>query len=120
MEYFIIDPLRLALERDSISASHPLSFKIEKANEVYEAFDSISYDKGASVIRMLMAIIGEDLSFKAVAHYIKKFAYDNAEAADLWTAFDEVVGGVKSLDNMKVLDYADEWTSQTKEFIGEL
>ncbi|VDM76212.1 unnamed protein product [Strongylus vulgaris] len=45
-------------------------------------------------------------------HYIKKFAYDNAEAADLWTAFDEVVGGVKSLDNMKVLDYADEWTSQ--------
>ncbi|VDM67304.1 unnamed protein product, partial [Strongylus vulgaris] len=98
---------------DSISASHPLSFKIEKASEVYEAFDSISYDKGASILKMMALIIGENKTFEAVAHYIKKFAYSNAEAADLWEALDEVVGGIKGPDgNMKVSDYADQWTSQ--------
>ncbi|VDM80167.1 unnamed protein product [Strongylus vulgaris] len=111
-EYFILDALTKGLMRDSVS-SHPLSFKIDKASEVEEAFDPISYDKGGSVLRMIAAIIGEENFNKGVAHYISKFAYSNAEAADLWGAMDEVVHGIEGpYGNMKILDYADQWTSQ--------
>ncbi|VDK56830.1 unnamed protein product [Cylicostephanus goldi] len=65
-EYFILDPLTKGLERDSVSTSHPLSFTIEKANEISEAFDSISYDKGAAVLKMMAAITGQESFFKAV------------------------------------------------------
>lgn len=49
-----------------MASSHPLSFQIDKATEVLEAFDSISYDKGASVLAMLSAVIGEKTFKKAV------------------------------------------------------
>ncbi|VDM82496.1 unnamed protein product [Strongylus vulgaris] len=65
-EYFILDALTKGLMRDSVS-SHPLSFKIDKASEVEEAFDPISYDKGGSVLRMIAAIIGEENFNKGVA-----------------------------------------------------
>ncbi|VDK60307.1 unnamed protein product [Cylicostephanus goldi] len=46
-------------------------------------------------------------------HYIRKHAYNNAEAADLWAALNEVVGSIHgSPDDMKVGDFADQWTAQ--------
>ncbi|EYB84648.1 hypothetical protein Y032_0312g2162 [Ancylostoma ceylanicum] len=112
-EYIILDALTQGLTRDSVARSHPLSFRIDKATEVFEAFDSISYGKGASILRMLSAIIGADTFHKGIAHYVSKFAYKNAQAADLWQAIDEVVENVEGPNGkMKVLEYADQWTAQ--------
>lgn len=44
-EYFILDALTSAFDRDARATSHPLIFPIEKAEDVTEAFDSITYDK---------------------------------------------------------------------------
>ncbi|VDM72875.1 unnamed protein product [Strongylus vulgaris] len=66
-EFFILDSTEAAMDKDSLSSSHPLSFEIDKANEVYEAFDSISYGKGGSVLRMIAATIGRDNLIKGVA-----------------------------------------------------
>ena len=52
--------LSTAFEKDARATSHPLSFPIEKAEDVSSAFDLISYDKGASVLRMLSNILGEE------------------------------------------------------------
>lgn len=58
-EHFVMDALSNALDRDSRASSHPLYFEIGKAEDVDEAFDTISYDKGGSVLRMLRNVMGE-------------------------------------------------------------
>ena len=62
-DYFIIEALDSAFDRDSRATSHPLFFEIRKAEDVSEAFDSITYSKGASVLRMIRSVMGEE-SFK--------------------------------------------------------
>ncbi|GJM98985.1 hypothetical protein PR202_ga16040 [Eleusine coracana subsp. coracana] len=76
--------------------------EIHHASEVDEIFDAISYDKGASVIRMLQNYLGAErfqfaLSFfptfqKALASYIRKYAYSNARTEDLWAVLEEKSG----------------------------
>uniref|UniRef100_A0A915MXS0 Aminopeptidase n=1 Tax=Meloidogyne javanica TaxID=6303 RepID=A0A915MXS0_MELJA len=63
-DYFIIEALDSAFDRDSRATSHPLFFEIRKAEDVSEAFDSITYSKGASVLRMIRSVMGEE-SFKS-------------------------------------------------------
>ncbi|XGW06234.1 hypothetical protein V3C99_016501 [Haemonchus contortus] len=112
--YFLIDVLERALKADSVASSHPLSFRIDKAAEVEEAFDDITYAKGASVLTMLRALIGEEKHKHAVSQYLKKFSYSNAEATDLWAVFDEVVTDVEGPDGkpMKTTEFASQWTTQ--------
>lgn len=62
-DYFLVEALDSAFDRDSRLTSHPLFFEIRKAEDVSEAFDSITYSKGASVLRMIQAVMGEQ-SFK--------------------------------------------------------
>jgi aminopeptidase N len=59
---------------------------------VNEIFDTISYAKGASLIRMLNAAIGEVAFRKGLQSYLKKFSFQNTLSADLWTAFSEASG----------------------------
>jgi hypothetical protein len=49
-EYFVLDALSTAFDRDSRATSHPLIFEIDKAEDVSEAFDSITYDKVTSLV----------------------------------------------------------------------
>ncbi|KAK5984230.1 hypothetical protein GCK32_021428, partial [Trichostrongylus colubriformis] len=55
----LVDTIERALQADSLATSHPLSLKIDKSVEVDEAFDTISYDKGASLLGMIAALMGE-------------------------------------------------------------
>ncbi|KAK6046556.1 hypothetical protein COOONC_15938 [Cooperia oncophora] len=59
-DQFLVAALEEALEADAVASSHPLSFRVDKAAEVSEAFDSITYAKGGSVLTMLKALIGEE------------------------------------------------------------
>lgn len=55
----MIESLDSAFDRDARATSHPLYFEIDRAEDVTEAFDSITYSKGASVLRMIDAVMGE-------------------------------------------------------------
>ena len=48
-----------ALELDSLQTSHPVEVPVGHPSEVMEIFDNISYNKGASIIRMLHNYIGD-------------------------------------------------------------
>nr|CDJ83822.1 Peptidase M1 domain containing protein [Haemonchus contortus] len=113
-DYFLPNVLVKALDADAVSSTHPLSFRVDKAAEIVEAFDRITYDKGASVLKMLQAVIGKKNFMQAVTQYLKKFSYSNAQASDLWDVFDEVIKDVKGPDGnlMKTADFASQWTSQ--------
>lgn len=57
---FVTDMYIRALELDCLKSSHPIEVPVGHPSEIDEIFDDISYDKGASVIRMLHHYIGDD------------------------------------------------------------
>ena len=60
MEQFYVDTLQSALMDDSLNASHPILQNVSSPADINSLFDSISYDKGASIIRMLSQYMGMD------------------------------------------------------------
>ncbi len=52
----------------------------------------ITYDKGASVLRMLAGWLGQDSFFSGLQNYIRRFKYNNAAMADLWQELSAVTG----------------------------
>uniref|UniRef100_A0A183BZM7 Peptidase_M1 domain-containing protein n=1 Tax=Globodera pallida TaxID=36090 RepID=A0A183BZM7_GLOPA len=115
-DYFLVEALDSAFDRDSRITSHPLFFEIRKAEDVTEAFDSITYSKGASVLRMIRAVMGEEHFKKGLNIYLTRFKYRNAEHTDLWDALTEAVPeGMKDWkgNNFSVKQFARQWTEQT-------
>ena len=80
---FITNDFVKALQLDALSSSHPIEVAVGHPSEIDEIFDSISYSKGASVIRMLHAYIGEQ-SFKAGLHnYLEDYKYKNGKTGNI-------------------------------------
>ncbi|KAF7058701.1 hypothetical protein CFC21_065703 [Triticum aestivum] len=100
-----LDRTTTALRLDSLEASHPIEVEIHHASEVDQIFDAISYDKGASVIRMLQSYLGAERFQKAMASYMKKYAYSNAKTEDLWAVLEKETGE-------SVKDLMTTWTKQ--------
>jgi aminopeptidase 2 len=65
---------------------------VNHPDEIWEIFDSISYAKGASVIRMLASYIGMESFLEGMRVYLTRHAYRNAVTNDLWKALEEVSG----------------------------
>lgn len=103
-DYFNLDVVQRALKADGSLSSHPLD--VPEGHSI--AFDTISYQKGASVIQMLKFFLGDSIFEKGLQHYIKKHAYANAANKDLWKAFTEeaIAQNVTDLD---VGDIMKEW-----------
>ena len=89
---FIKGHLESALSLDAQRSSHPIEVECKDAGDINQIFDSISYAKGASVLRMLCAVVGEKTFLKGVSNYLKKHAYGNAVTKDLWSGITEASG----------------------------
>ena len=92
---FINMHLDRALDLDSKRSSHPIEVPLQGENvedAINQVFDAISYSKGASVLRMLSNMIGEDVFLKGVSIYLKKHLYSNAVTKDLWDGISESSG----------------------------
>ncbi|KAM4080003.1 hypothetical protein ACJW30_09G159100 [Castanea mollissima] len=87
-----LDDYTEGLGMDGLRVSHPIEVKINQASEIDEIIDSISYIKGASVIRMLQSYLGAACFQSSLASYVKKFAWSNAKTKDLWAALEEGSG----------------------------
>jgi aminopeptidase N len=65
------------MERDALATTHPVVQRISSAEEISQAFDSITYEKGSAVINMLENYVGEDAWRAGVRAYMAKHAYGN-------------------------------------------
>lgn len=65
---FVTDDLDVAMRTDALLKSHPIEVPINDPKEIEQVFDALSYYKGASVIRQLVAAIGSD-AFKKVRRW---------------------------------------------------
>jgi len=104
-EYYIEADTAGALDYDSMKTTHPISVKVNSPREVEEIFDSISYGKGGSVLRMLDSFLGEENFRKGVSSYLNKFKYRNAYSEDFWKC-------LSSNSSISVKEIADSWINQ--------
>lgn len=86
---FVTDMYTRALELDCLKNSHPIEVPVGHPSEIDEIFDEISYNKGASVIRMLHHYIGDEDFRKGMNIYLTRHQYKNTSTEDLWTALQE-------------------------------
>ncbi|MGC1302094.1 MAG: M1 family metallopeptidase, partial [Caulobacteraceae bacterium] len=79
-----------AMQVDAKDGTHPVITPIDDVLQASGAFDDITYDKGASVIRMLESYTGEDAWRAGIRQYIAHHAYGAAVTDDLWREIDAV------------------------------
>ncbi|MBW3538612.1 M1 family metallopeptidase [Candidatus Parcubacteria bacterium] len=89
---FVSNDYQVARALDGLANTHPIEVEVEDPAEISEIFDAISYQKGASVIRMLHHYIGEEPFKRGLHNYLKAFGYANATTADLWHHLEESSG----------------------------
>ncbi len=81
-----VDGREAAMGLDALSTTHPIVQKIKTVEEVNQAFDAITYQKGEAVITMLEGFAGEDVWRSGIRAYMKAHAYGNTVTDDLWKA----------------------------------
>ena len=87
---FVYLDLGSAMSLDSLENTHPIEVPINHPREITEIFDTVSYSKGASVIRMIADYLGQDNFRKGLESYLKTHKYGNAKTEDLWKALEKV------------------------------
>ncbi|MBM6706726.1 aminopeptidase N [Bifidobacterium pullorum subsp. saeculare] len=80
------------LNQDQLPTTHPIVAPINDLNDTYVNFDGITYAKGASVLKQLVAYVGRDRFFEGINHYLNNHSYSNATLADLLAELEETSG----------------------------
>ncbi|ARQ70653.1 aminopeptidase N [Streptomyces marincola] len=81
-----------AYRQDQLPSTHPIMAEIRDLDDVLVNFDGITYAKGASVLKQLVAYVGQDAFFRGVQAYFKRHAWGNTRLTDLLTALEETSG----------------------------
>ncbi|MCX5125796.1 aminopeptidase N [Streptomyces sp. NBC_00347] len=81
-----------AYRQDQLPSTHPIMADIRDLDDVLVNFDGITYAKGASVLKQLVAYVGQDAFFKGVQAYFKAHAFGNTRLSDLLGALEETSG----------------------------
>ena len=72
-----------AYRQDQLPSTHPIAADIVDIEAVKVNFDGITYAKGASVLKQLVAYVGRDEFFTGIREYFKKHAWGNTTLQDL-------------------------------------
>jgi puromycin-sensitive aminopeptidase len=78
-----------AMQVDGLKSTRPIEYPVEKPEEAAGMFDVLTYEKGASVLRMLERYLGADAFRDGIRLYLRRHQYANAETTDLWDALED-------------------------------
>ncbi len=78
-----------ALFDDALQSTHSIYTPVATPEEALEMFDSITYQKGCAVMRMLENFLSEEDFRTGLRAYMKKHQWGNATGAELWQALAE-------------------------------
>ena len=84
-----------AMGLDALNSTHSVVQQVRTVEQANQAFDSISYAKGESVISMLEDFAGPDVWRAGIRRYIAAHKYQNSRTTDLWKAVE--AAGAKGL-----------------------
>ncbi|MDO9119507.1 MAG: M1 family metallopeptidase [Nitrospira sp.] len=75
-----------AFSVDGLLSTRPIEYPVRAPKDADAMFDVLTYEKGASVLRMLEQHIGPAVFREGVRQYLRAHAYGNADTNDLWVA----------------------------------
>ncbi|MGV0645510.1 aminopeptidase N [Mycolicibacterium sp. XJ879] len=81
-----------AYRQDQLPSTHPVAADIPDLAAVEVNFDGITYAKGASVLKQLVAYVGEDEFLAGLRNYFRDHAFGNATFSDLLGALEKASG----------------------------
>ncbi|WP_405879760.1 aminopeptidase N [Streptomyces sp. NBC_01384] len=81
-----------AYRADQLPSTHPITADIRDLQDAKLNFDGITYAKGASVLKQLVAYVGQDAFLEGARRYFKRNAYGNTRLGDLLSALEETSG----------------------------
>jgi aminopeptidase N len=91
-----------AYRQDQLPSTHPIAADNYDLEAVEVNFDGITYAKGASSLKQLVAWVGEEEFLSGLRRYFKAHAFGNSELSDLLEALEQASG--RDLDS-----WAEEW-----------
>ncbi|MFD1419644.1 M1 family metallopeptidase [Lactiplantibacillus songbeiensis] len=92
-ETFQTSEAAAALQRDATDGVQSVHVQVENPAEIDALFDSaIVYAKGARMLVMARALVGDAALRKGLKAYFKAHQYGNATGADLWAALGDASG----------------------------
>ncbi|XP_045065055.1 glutamyl aminopeptidase-like isoform X2 [Coregonus clupeaformis] len=104
-DIMIISDVLPVMVDDALVTSHPIIVDVSTPAEITSVFDGISYNKGASILRMVEDWLGRDNFRDGCRKYLKDFHFQNAKTANFWASLANVSG-------LPVADVMDTWTKQ--------
>ena len=75
-----------AFSVDGLHSTRPIEYPVQAPKDADAMFDVLTYEKGASVLRMLEQHIGPTIFRDGVRDYLRAHAYGNADTNDLWVS----------------------------------
>ncbi|MGD9796921.1 MAG: M1 family metallopeptidase [Acidimicrobiia bacterium] len=81
-----------AFALDSLASTRPIEFPVHSPEEAEGMFDTLTYEKGASVLRMLERYLGGEGFRAGIRRYLREHELGNAETTDLWDAIEAATG----------------------------
>ncbi|PAA72244.1 hypothetical protein BOX15_Mlig032987g1 [Macrostomum lignano] len=107
---FVVDDLKRGLQSDGVQSSHPIYVEVNHPDEVNEIFDTITYSKGSSVLRMLYNSVGDSIFRIGVSKYLKQYNYSNTFHTALYQSLTSEARA--SGRNIDVGEFMDRWIKQ--------
>lgn len=95
---FLVNKLR-AYSSDCLESTHPVYMFVNTSEEAISNLDTITYWKGASLLKNLAFIIGQDAFISGLQRYFKAFGWKNVELKDF----------VDSMQSPFLANWVDEW-----------
>lgn len=68
---FVVEQLHVALSADSLETTEAMTHAVNTPEEIKSIFNSISYNKGASVLRMIEHVVGSENFKSAIKEYLR-------------------------------------------------
>ena len=95
-----------AYRQDQLPSTHPVAADIPDLHAVEVNFDGITYAKGASVLKQLVAYVGLEAFLAGLRDYFRDHAFDNATFGDL-------LGALEKASGRDLSDWGQQWLKTT-------
>jgi len=79
-----------AFSVDGLRSTRPIEYPVQAPKDADAMFDVLTYEKGASVLRMLEQHIGPTVFRDGVRDYLRAHTYGNADTNDLWVSMGKI------------------------------
>ncbi len=95
-----------AYRQDQLPSTHPVAADIPDLAAVEVNFDGITYAKGASVLKQLVAYVGLDHFLSGLRDYFRAHAFENA-------TFDDLLAALEKASGRDLSDWGRQWLKTT-------